>query len=461
MYSGDRDALTICAVSTPPGRGGISVIRVSGVLVLTVLPKVLKPAPREIESHRVYYGHFIHPESGLVLDEVLVSFFRKGRSFTGEDVMEISCHGNPVICDSILQALIASGCQMALPGEFTFRAFMNDRLDLVQAEAVLSVIEGRSQKSVQRSLLYLGGVLSKNLKVLQDELTRLLAHVEASIDFSSEGLEILSAEELESSLIRLEERLRELILSYDQSRGLREGFRGLFCGRPNVGKSSLFNLVVGEDRSIVTPVAGTTRDILEGEAFDQGQRFCLFDTAGLRCDTSDQIEILGQERVWASLPRMDFALYVIDNGVEMSSEDDEYIRNISNNKIPLMILRNKVDQGPWDKKTHRINGVSYPVLNASAHSDGFREQFWASLHELLMGANVEDEAVLFSARQKESLVKAADCLIEALNISKSGVGSEFLALPLMEGLKALHSLLGLEFDDAVMDKVFREFCLGK
>ncbi len=461
MYSGDRDSLTICAVSTPPGRGGISVIRVSGPLAGSMLTKTLRPAPFNLTSHKSYYGHFVNPEIGQPVDEVLISFFQKGRSFTGDEVIEISCHGNPLICDEILATLSLLGCHSALPGEFTYRAFMNDRIDLVQAEAVLGVIEGRSQKGVQKALRYLGGELSSRISLLSGELTKVLAHVEASIDFSSEGLETLSAADLRLRLAGFLGEIEALVSGYDRGRGLKDGFHGLFCGAPNVGKSSLFNLMVGEERSIVTDTAGTTRDVVEGEAFYNGSRFCLFDTAGLRSETLDQIEILGQDRVWKHLPRMDFAFYVVNKTAELSLEDIENIQKILHLKIPLMILRNKLDHGPFRETQESVAGSFVPVLQSSARNPAFRDFLWSSLESHLRLANVEDEALVFSARQRESLTIAAKALKEALQMADEKLGSEFLALPLMEALKSLHELLGMEFDDAVMDRVFQEFCLGK
>ncbi|RYZ63252.1 MAG: tRNA uridine-5-carboxymethylaminomethyl(34) synthesis GTPase MnmE, partial [Proteobacteria bacterium] len=273
MLSIDRDTHTICAVSTPHGVGGISVLRISGPDSLEITREIASFLPLNIESHRVYFGTLRSPEFQDEIDEVLVTYFKKGHSFTGEEVLEISCHGNPHICQKILNELIAIGARAADRGEFTYRAFMNGRVDLVQAEGILSLIESQSDKAMKLSLRQLKGQLSQRLESIENEITWLMAHLEAGIDFSTEGLDLVSDAVVTEKLTIIESGLQKLVNTYQSGRILRDGVRVALAGRPNVGKSSLLNLLLEEERAIVTEIAGTTRDVISGETQYAGVKF--------------------------------------------------------------------------------------------------------------------------------------------------------------------------------------------
>ncbi len=302
MYRGDRDQDTICAVSTPHGVGGISVIRVSGLDTLSIVAKICPFLPEHPESHRVYFGVLRNSQNAAgsasadEIDEVLVTYFKKGKSFTGEEVIEISCHGSPVICQSILHELVLLGARPADRGEFTFRAFMNGKLDLVQAESVLSLIESQSQQAARLALRQLKGSVSKKLEDIENDMTWVLALAEAGIDFSTEGIQLVENSVVLERLDKIEKSLEELVGTFKVGRVLKDGFRIVLTGLPNVGKSSLLNLFLEDERAIVTDIPGTTRDVIHGDTSFKGVKFTFLDTAGLRESVSDLVEKIGIQK---------------------------------------------------------------------------------------------------------------------------------------------------------------------
>ncbi|HEY8270443.1 MAG TPA: tRNA uridine-5-carboxymethylaminomethyl(34) synthesis GTPase MnmE, partial [Pseudobdellovibrionaceae bacterium] len=342
MNGGDRDSQTICAVSTPHGVGGISVIRISGPNSLEVTRKIAKFLPQKIESHKIYFGTLQDFQSRENVDEVLVAYFQKGHSFTGEEVVEISCHGNPQICQNILNLLITGGARSADKGEFTYRAFMNGKVDLVQAESILALIESQSEKAQKLALRQLKGQLSQKLERIEDQLTWLMAHIEAGIDFSTEGLDLVDTEIIKEKLVEIETSLKSLVNSYKAGRILKDGVRIALVGSPNVGKSSLLNLLLEEDRAIVTAIAGTTRDVISGDTKYDGLKLTFLDTAGIRNHTSDIVEQIGIQKSREAYADADVVLFVFDLSVGVQPQDEELLRHLS--KTNLFVIGNKLDQ---------------------------------------------------------------------------------------------------------------------
>ncbi len=472
-----RENETICAVSTPQGRGGISVIRISGKQARASVQSVFQPFPKNFKSHRAYYGHFlelesksetsskpksnIDSESEQIIDEVIVTYFEKGKSFTGEETIEISCHGNPLICDSILRVLQKCGCKIALPGEFTYRAFMNERIDLIQAEAVLSLIEGRSHSGLNQALKYLSGDLSAKLKEMTDQVTHTLAHLEASIDFAAEGIEPLARLQISQALETIEAKLSRLIAGFGKSRGLRDGFRVLLSGFPNVGKSSLFNQLCGDQKAIVTEIPGTTRDLLEADYHFEGSRYVVFDSAGLRSSTLDQIEAVGIGRAKEQMNRVDLILYICNKDEFDSSENINNIKELLNKDLNIAVLFSKQDLGPWSLSELSFFDHKLPALNTSAQSEESREILQKFIADQLDLSNVVDHGAVFTARQREAADLALSLVRECLAMDAEQVSTEILSVPLLECLKCLQSMIGEVYDDQVLDRVFKEFCLGK
>ncbi|MFN8792550.1 MAG: tRNA uridine-5-carboxymethylaminomethyl(34) synthesis GTPase MnmE [Bdellovibrionales bacterium] len=467
-FGGERDQLTICAVSTPPGYGGISVIRVSGPHSEKIVRALFPKLPKKLESHRAYYGLLKDPSSGQDLDQALCLYLAEGRSFTGEATFEISCHGNPLVCDRILKALLQQGAATALPGEFTYRAFMNNRLDLIQAESVLSLIESRSQKAAELSLRQLEGYLSQKIEGIEQDLTWCLAHIEANIDFSTEGLEVSSTPELVQKLSSCAARIQELLDSYQQGKMIQDGIRIALVGQPNAGKSSLLNLLLRYDRAIVDETPGTTRDIVDAETSYQGLRFVFQDTAGLREHTKDPIEAIGIQRSRKAAESSDMVLFVFDSSRGWTAEDQRWLEVVKDK--PLLLLANKSDK--LSSETARENvmknvqstvgGLASNVLFLSALDRVSRDPVLERVYRSFVSSEkAENEISLSQARHFENLLKTERCLAQGIQALKSGMGAEFVSLELKEGLVSLQQILGRYFDDQIMDRVFKEFCIGK
>lgn len=474
---GDED--TICALSTPSGVGGIAVIRISGLKALQISRKLCPFLPKKAESHRIYYGICCSLGSdgenpGESLDEVLVSYFADGRSFTGEETIEISCHGGQVITATLLKELVKAGCRMATRGEFTYRAFMNGRLDLVQAESVLSLIESQSRQSAKVALRQLQGHLSNEFQRIESDLLWILAHLEASIDFSTEGIEVVSTSVLVERTEGLIGFLDRLLESYNQGRVIRDGLQVALVGRPNAGKSSLLNAVLKEDRAIVTAHAGTTRDTVEGRISVAGIPVTFVDTAGLR-ETNDEIEKAGIERSRAAMKKSDFIFCVVDLGsadwrAELAEVFDPSKKDAdegSEKAAERYYIFNKMD---LDR-----SGELRAEARAELERRGVLERgFFVSAltHEglSLIESLVSDRVKMFSSessnvvtqgRHFELLQKIRTCLSTAIELMRVDSSPEFIAFELQESIRAVHELLGKEFHEQVIDRIFKEFCLGK
>ena len=323
-----REKETICALATPPGEGALSLIRLSGPASFKIARKLCPFLPAKIKSHRVYFGRVLHPQTRKVLDESLVTCFEKGRSFTGEESMEFSCHGGSFMAQNVLSALSVAGAKTAQRGEFSYRAFMNGKMDLIQAESILSLIKSRSPAGHAQALSALRGGLSKKLKVLEQKLLRLLSHIEASLDFSEEDISPFSAKEQEKALKEIKLDLAHLLKGFEQGLINREGFSILLLGAPNAGKSSLFNYLLGEDKAIVTKQAGTTRDILSASLLWQGREFTLKDSAGLRSNP-DPIEKEGIKKAQEEMKKANLLLFLVESQWPLNPESFFGLETIS------------------------------------------------------------------------------------------------------------------------------------
>ena len=461
LKAGDED--TICALSTAPGTGGIAAIRVSGSAALEISKKLCRFLPANAESHRIYFGILKNLESEPV-DEVVVSYFADGRSFTGEETIEISCHGGQVLSASILKELVKAGCRPARRGEFTYRAFMNGRIDLVQAESVLSLIESQTQQSAKVALRQLQGKLSADFGAIEDDLVWILAHLEASIDFSTEDLETIAAPELLARTEQLRLQIETLISSYDQGRLIKDGLQVALVGRPNAGKSSLLNALLKEDRAIVTAQAGTTRDLVEGRLSFNGVIVTFVDTAGLR-ETENEVERIGIARSLSAMEKADFVFYVIDAGDENWRHDLEGF--VAEKKSGSFFVFNKLD-------LDSDGSFKEMAMNAAASMGISERLFWISaktafgissveqmLAETAKALDSETSSMVTQARHLELLKKIKTCLGAAVIQMGEDASPELIAFELQDAVRAIHELLGKEFDEQVIDRIFKEFCLGK
>lgn len=447
---------TVCAVSTPSGHGGVAMIRVSGNDAVQIVRRIAAFLPQNPESHRVYYGFLLHPKTQKKIDEVLISYFAKGRSFTNEEVCEISCHGNPLICDEILQSLVFSGAVIADRGEFTFRAFMNGRLDLTQAESVLSLIESQSRSAKALALRQLEGHLGDQIDQIESSLIRLMAHIEADIDFSTENLETISRPEAAKKLEDILRRISLFLQQYEQGRLLRDGIQVSFFGLPNVGKSSLFNKLIEKEQAIVTDIPGTTRDVLEGATTYKGVRIHFFDTAGVRSNANDAVEKIGIERTHQANKRADLSLFVTEATRSMTPEEQNYFQQ-STAKKQILVL-NKIDLLSADQKIDK----HHAHLAVSTFMPETREKVLdAILESVGIDLQTEDVAVLSQSRHYDLLLQAQTHLDEANRLILDGLGLELIALELKSALFKVQEILGKHYDDQILDQIFKEFCLGK
>ncbi len=473
----DKDLDTICALATPSGVGGISVIRVSGPVAVSVARALCSFLPEKPESHRCYYGLLksIKIETdGDEIDEIIVSYFAKGKSFTGEDTIEISCHGSPNIVRWILSELSLAGARSADRGEFTYRAFMNGRIDLVQAESVLALIESQTNQASKQALRQLQGSVSKELYEIEDLMIWCLAHMEASIDFSTEDIEVVQDQQLLDKIQSIKGRIDKLVGSFGSGRLLTDGFKIVLVGSPNVGKSSLLNLLVGEEKAIVTEVAGTTRDLVEGSLIVNGIKVLITDTAGLR-ESNDLVEKIGIERSYKALDAADAVFYVYDSSAGLNHEDLKEISKISNPN--LCVLGNKSDFGSLvvgarkDQALGMLNNVQFlhgtgefnkeRVFIISAFDKKTVEFLKERIADLIGKTDFEDQSVISQVRQFENLKSALDNMNRAFDLIQNTSSPEFMSLEMKDALLKIQETIGKRFDDQIMDRVFKEFCIGK
>ncbi len=446
---GDED--TICALSTPEGHGGIAVIRLSGPNAVPVARRSCTFLPETPESHRVYYGMLTSGDEGTPIDEVLAAYFAKGKSFTGDHTVEISCHGSEFLALSILKELQNSGARMARAGEFTYRAYMNGRMDLVQAEGVLGLIQSRSKLSSRAAINHLRGGLSKSYREVENQIMAVVSQLEADIDFTHENLSTDGHEVLIPKLIAAKYKANELLDSYSVGRQLREGCRVLITGAPNVGKSSLMNALAGEEKSIVTSIPGTTRDLIEYQTNEFGVDTVFIDSAGLH-DSLDEIELAGMNKAKGELRECDYAILVIDATKDIDMQIKFFEGELQNKKV--LVIGNKVDL--VSGKTENAN-----VTYCSAKNNIGIDEVKNKIRSMLVERKGSDSHIVTQSRHVELLEKTVKSLEKGIDGLNEGLSPELAVFDLKEGVHAIHELIGIRVDDRVLERIFKEFCIGK
>ncbi len=442
---------TIAAISTPKGVGGIAVIRISGPDAIAVADRVFsgKKALKDAESHTISYGHII--SDGEVLDEVLVSVMRAPKTFTREDVVEINTHGGSVAARRVLESVLENGAYAAEAGEFTKRAFMNGRIDLSQAEAVIDIINAKTELAHKNALSQAQGHLKKRIEEIREELTTLAAAMQVSIDYPDEELEELTPEDIYERLLKIKAIAGRIIDSAKRGRVIKEGIRTAIIGRPNVGKSSLLNYLAMEERAIVTDIAGTTRDVIEETVEIDGIALRLMDTAGIR-STDDEIERLGVERSVAFIESAELILLVLDAAVGLLDEDKELLEK-TEGKMRI-ILVNKTDTG----KNLDIDGS----IAISAKTGDGMEKLSEEIKRLYALEKIgAEEITLTNERQTGALMRAYEAIERAADAISGGMCQDFAALDINEALSAIGEIDGRTVSEDIVDAVFRDFCVGK
>ena len=464
-----QDPETIVAIATPGGRGGIGVVRLSGPASRSIGESLLE-LRRPLEAGRVRFGQLLDEPSAdtgqrAVLDEVVASFFAAPRSYTGEDVLEIAAHGAPVVLDALLRGALRRGARLAEPGEFTQRAFRSGRLDLTQAEAVHDLVTATTLHQARVAAGQLGGAVSQRIAPPKAALVTLIATLEAGIDFAEDDLAVLPEAEILSRIEHVRDELMPILESYKFGRALREGYSLAIVGRPNAGKSSLFNALLGRDRAIVTAVPGTTRDLITERLSLDGIPLEVVDTAGLR-ETADEVEALGVARARSTLGEAAAVLLVIDATEPLADEDRALLA--AANARPFLCVVNKVDLLD-DEQARSVMCLlqeqtphGCPVVALSAKTGAGLDELWRQLRTLLVGnLPAQDTVVLTSLRQRQAL---ADC-VAALDTAHAALGAsiphEMVLLDLHAALRALDELTGTTTTEAILAEIFSTFCIGK
>lgn len=460
MQEINRDAQTIAAVATAvaPGQGGIAVIRLSGPQAQAAVQSVTRiPGQQSWESHRVLYGHVLAGESGERIDEVLVLLMLAPRSFTGEDVVEIHCHGGVIAVQRVLaRVLDQPGVRRALPGEFSQRAVLNGRLDLTRAEAISDLVAARSQRAAELAMAGVDGGIQKRITALRDRLLDQLSELEARVDFE-EDLPALDGAALLEELQRVRGALQQLVKDGQVGAALRQGLRVALVGRPNVGKSSLLNRLSRRERAIVTDLPGTTRDLLESEIVLEGVPITLLDTAGIRA-TSDAVERLGIARSHDALASADLVLLLFDLSVGWTP-NDEALRQRIPAAVPHLLVGNKVDVAVSDARAGTSGSAADIRLSASTGA-GEAELVQAVLERC--GALADGSLLLsLNQRQGDLAQQAADALARSAQVAADGLPWDFWTIDLRQAIHSLGEITGEELTESVLDRIFSRFCIGK
>lgn len=463
--SGDMTSTdTIAAIATPPGMGGVGLIRISGPAAAAIARRLFRPLPPSgFLSHHLYHGEIFTPGTGAVLDEVLVAFLKGPHSYTGEDTLEINCHGGCLILRSVMEEVLRAGARPAERGEFTRRSFLNGRLDLAQAEAVLDMITAQTRPGLQAAVDRLQGGLSGLMESLRGEIAELLASIEAQIDFSAEdGLPDIAGDALNRTQ-GIIGRISALASTYPRGRIYRQGVGVVIAGRPNVGKSSLLNRLLGEKRAIVSPIPGTTRDFIEETVELGGIPVRLTDTAGLRAP-ENAIEKAGIDLVWERVETADIVLVLFDGSAGLSAEDIDLVARVK--EKPMIPVINKSDLPPLlpEESLRQILPLGAPnPVRISAKYGGGMECLTAALRELALETPAEEsgEGMIAHLHHKTALEKAAAGLARAKEGLSGGLPAELVALEIRETLDALGEITGRTTPEEVLDLIFSRFCVGK
>ena len=451
---------TIAAISTPKGEGGIAIIRISGDKSFEILDKIfVKKNPNaNLGFYKLNYGFIKDGEK--TVDEVMAVRLKAPKSYTCEDIVEINCHGGTLVSEKVLELVLRNGARHAESGEFTKRAFMNGRIDLSQAEAVMDIIQGKTEKSVSLSLDQLRGDLRDKVNQFKKALLDITAHVNVVLDYPEEGIDDPLPAELRNNLEKVYEEANRLIDSYDTGKKIKEGIKTVIVGKPNVGKSTLLNALLHEERAIVTHVAGTTRDVIEEIINIKGVPLVLVDTAGIR-KTDDIVENIGVEKSKKFIGKADLVLLVLDASKELENEDIEVINQIKENKKKVIVLLNKID---LNKKINLEGHNLENIVEISAKDNIGIEDMQEKIYSYIVEEDVENSSeklIITNIRHKTALEKTKDAIKNIFETIDMGLPMDLISVDLKEALDSLSEITGEISSEDILDHVFGNFCVGK
>ncbi|HCC07574.1 MAG TPA: tRNA uridine-5-carboxymethylaminomethyl(34) synthesis GTPase MnmE [Clostridiales bacterium] len=458
-----ENSLTVAAISTPVGSGGISIIRISGENAFTIIKKIFVPKHTkdisEAKSHTIHFG--IIADEGKTIDEVLVSVMKKPNTYTKEDIVEINCHGGIIPTQRVLDAVLKYGADLAEPGEFTKRAFLNGRLDLSQAESVIDLITAKTDLSRQSAVNQLEGSLSHKISALKNSVADLLSHIEVNIDYPEYDIEQLSIDTIETTVIQINTEIKSLLTTSDTGKIIREGISTAIVGKPNVGKSSLLNALIGEQRAIVTDIPGTTRDLIEEYVNLHGIPLKLVDTAGIR-ETEDVVEKIGVDLSRRAIDSAELILFILDNSSPISDEDISILERIKDKKHIIILNKSDLPEAiDFSILGDSINNV--PIIKLSITQNTGLDDLEKTIKKIFMSGEIDvnNEVILTNVRHKNALNKAEESLSNVLTSIKLLHTQELLAIDLQNAYRYLGEITGESVSEDIIHSIFSRFCLGK
>ena len=453
---------TIAAISTAPGNAGIGIIRLSGDDCFKILQKIFKPKNKgEIKGYTIKYGNIVKSENDEIIDEVLVSYFVAPKSYTKENMCEINSHGGIVVENQILEECLKNGAVLAEPGEFTKRAFMNGRIDLSQAEAVIDIINSKTEKEMMVAQRHLEGSLSKKIKDIQGEILNLMADIEASIDYPEYDIEETTNKKINDTLNSVEEKLLKLKNSFENGKILKEGIKTAIIGKPNVGKSSLLNLILGENRAIVSDIEGTTRDTIEEYINIKGIPLKIVDTAGIR-KTNDEVEKIGVERSINNINDAELIITLFDDSRAFDDQDQK-ILDLIEGKMTIILI-NKIDLGKnLIKENEKLKKFKNNIIEFSTINETGLDKLYNKIEELfkLNELDCENTEIITNNRHKQQILYALEDVAKGRESIERHMPVDITAICLKDILERLAEITGENVSEDIINEIFKKFCLGK
>lgn len=457
---------TIAAISTPYGKGGIAVIRISGTDAISIADKIFKAKSKKplasVEGGRAVFGEIFEPGQKASIDDAVVTVFKAPRSFTGEDTVEISCHGGILITQRVLSAVLSAGARAAEAGEFTRRAYVSGKMDLSRAEALGNLLDAESESQLLLARGGMRGILTEHTSKIYEDLRSVLASIYAVIDFPDEDLSDMSREQIRDVLANACGETAKLASTYRTARAVKDGIPTVICGRTNAGKSSLYNLILGYDAAIVTDIEGTTRDILRDTASIGKVTIKLCDTAGIR-ETEDKVESIGIDRAWNEIDNAELILAVFDASAPPSSEDEAIIGRLSGLGTTVIAIMNKSDKGIDTNTVNRVSDVFKHTLPLSAATGEGFDKLCELIEELFIDGTLDlsNDAVVMGARQHSALVRASELLADTLCELDNGAPLDVCCISVEEAMSAIGEIDGRLIGEEIVSEIFSKFCVGK